>query len=348
LGAKNTNNSRLLNLLSENELRIADIINYAENNLFQLNLSAKIFAESLRILILHNQDRALNNNKEQMHKLFFELPFTTNNSINFYLTILQNDDELCLSYLQDNGITSKTLLTHSFETKNLFLIEKLLLHPRIKADLNIHSTLINPIKHTMKEHYQKALLNNSSQLVQLIEDSGFANNLNANEAADLWLSINKESINNRPIGQHSLTEILNFAKNNFITRQEGVTLSKLQLLDIITYQADIEYLKQIFFHKNDLTAIEYFLQKLETEDNRALEILSKAGITSQTLLEHIIKYENFLAFEKLINNYYIKYLLTSKINSGENLRASLKHSYDLALGHNNQNWTTAIAPFIEN
>ena len=165
------------------------------------------------------------------------------------------------------------------------------------------------------------------------------------EAASLWLSINKVAKNECQIGHHTLTSIVDYAKHNLLTPQES-TLNKLQLFDIVTYLADIEFLKQRFLQKNDLPAIEYFVHKLEINDKRALDVLNDAGINIKTLLELTIKNENFLALGKLIKNPTIKELLNSDSGLGKTLRNNLTQSYSEALEHNNQNWVKAVAAVL--
>ncbi len=345
LSAKTTNNLDLLNTLETNGLTLVDVLNHAENNIFQHDLTAKNFANSLYMLILHHLDRAVYNNNAQIHKLFYELSYTKNNAVDFYLTVLQNEDTRILSYFKENGVTNKNLLTHAFKTNDLIIIEKLLSNEKIKAEFNLLSGVMSPIRSIIEEHYKDALLNHQSALIKLIEDSGFTNALSEMEAASLWLSINKVAKNECQIGRHTLTSIVDYAKRNLLTPQES-TLNKLQLFDIVTYLADIEFLKQRFLQKNDLPAIEYFVHKLEINDKRALDVLNDAGINIKTLLEHTIKNENFLALSKLIKNSSIKELLNSDSGLGKSLRNNLTQSYSDALEHNNQNWVKAVAAVL--
>ncbi len=344
LSAKITSNLDLLKTLETNGLTLVDVLNHAENNIFQHNLTAKNFANSLYMLILYHLDREMHNNA-QIHKLFYELSYTKNNAVDFYLTVLQNEDPRILSYLKENEVTNKNLLTHAFKTSDLAIIEKLLSNEKIKAEVNLLSELKNPIRRIIEEHYKDALLNHKAALIKIIEDSGFTNALSKMEAASLWLSINKVAKNECQIGHHTLTSIVDYAKHNLLTPQES-TLNKLQLFDIVTYLADIEFLKQRFLQKNDLPAIEYFVHKLEINDKRALDVLNDAGINIKTLLELTIKNENFLALGKLIKNPTIKELLNSDSGLGRTLRNNLTQSYSEALEHNNQNWVKAVAAVL--
>lgn len=176
LASKLTNDQILLESLSGNGLSLSDVINMAENNLFQRETSLKSFNNSLNMIIAYSLDRTSPSNLEQMHRLFFDLPFAKNNAVNFYLTALEGEDQKALSYLKENDITVKSILSHAFKTTNLPILEKLLRHEKIKAEINSGLDSNNPLKILINEHYQNALLKGILPLIKVIEEASIVAN----------------------------------------------------------------------------------------------------------------------------------------------------------------------------